>query len=356
MMKLNTGFFWLIFLLGVGNLWIVDGYKCEFQFPFSIKYVCEVVSDSSENKENHISGKTDDDYIKVVFDSNLYTISHFTQSESTLFCQRFKNMEIEIKGYKLKSIDANSFQNCEDVKKIDISSTSIRELPENLFSKNLKLTELCLYANELKTLPENIFASQTELKSLWLSDYFFTFLPLDIFKPLTKLQKLTLENTNLKINPNWFKSLKNLNHLDLTENNISDLPKNMFSSLESLEELNLRFNKLTVIHADSFGTLPRLRMIKLSYNNINGIDEKLINNTNITEIDMRKNVCCQDRTQDNYDHWLEISNHKSNIREVLKTCFQNYESTYKFRCGRPKIMSNETIHNGEGVKYGQFPW
>jgi len=165
-----------------------------------------------------------------------------------------------------------------------------------------------------------------------------------------------LRGSNLKIIPLLFVSMTDIKALDLSLNKISDLPKNMFSFLVNLEELNLRSNKLTVIHADSFGIHPRLRKINLYKNNIHAIDEKFIDNTKVTTIDMNRNVCSQDRMQDNYDHWLEISNHKSNIREVLRTCFENYESTYKFKCGRPKIMSNETTNNGERIKHGQFPW
>ena len=314
-MKLNIGFIWLIFMLGVGNLWIVDGYKCEFkEDKFVLKnYYCKVISDSSENAEKHFIGKTDDDVKVVTFDARFHNISHFTQSESTPFCQRFKNVNrIEIEE-KLNLIDGNSFQNCKDIKHIIISFTNIQEFPENLFSENSKLTILWFYFNNLTTLPENIFANQMELESLSFNHNSFTSLPPNIFNPLTKLEWFYLTGTNLRINPKWFMNLKKLRYLDLSDNKIVDLPKNIFSSLESLETLQLTDNQLTVIHSDSFGTLNRLEWINLNNNNVYAIDEKLIDNTNLSWLDMEKNNCSNVRITS-----------REGLKEKLRQCFNNY--------------------------------
>lgn len=303
-------------MLGVGNLGFIDGYKCEFKQEISYpkQYICKVVSDSSKTAENHNSRKTDDDVEKFKFDSRFHNISHFTQSESTPFCQRFKNMkEMEITGSKLNSIDENSLQNCKDIKKMQIQVTNIQEFPENLLVENTKLTRLWFDSNNLNKLPENIFASQIELISLSMSYNRFTSLPPNIFNPLTNLQWLYLRGIRHEINPKWFMNLKNLNYLDLSVNKILDLPKNIFSCLINLETLVITDNQLTVIHSDSFGTLNRLNGINLYNNNVYAIDEKLIDNTNLSWLDMEKNNCSNVRITS-----------RDELKEKLTQCFNNY--------------------------------
>jgi len=315
-MKLNIGLIWLIFMLGVGNLWIVDGYKCEFKQEISYpkQYICKVVPDSSKTAEKHNFGKTDDNVEKFIFAARFHNISHFTQSESTSCCQRFKNIkEMEITDSKLNSIDGNSLQNCKEIKKMQIQLTNIQEFPENLLVENTKLTRLWFDSNNLNKLPENIFANQMELLSLSMSYNPFTSLPPNIFKSLMKLQWLYLRGIKHKINPHWFQNLKNLNYLDLSLNKILDLPKNIFSSLESLETLKIADNQLTVIHSDSFGTLNRLDRINLYNNNVYAIDEKLIDNTNLSWLDMEKNNCSNVRITS-----------RDGLKEKLSQCFNNY--------------------------------
>ena len=314
-MNLNSGFILLIFVIGVGTLWSADGYKCEFKSFYGMKYYCSLVPDSNENVEKHLEHKTDDDVQLLSFDADHHSISHVTQSESTPFCERFKKAdEFQASGDKLESIDKDAFKNCEDIKRIDIWFSNVREFPENLFAANPKLTHLSLLANKLTTLPENIFATQTALVLLSLNSNPFTSLPANVFDPLVSLNELHLRKINLKLNPIWFKNLKELFSLDISRNQLTDLPKNSFSALENLEDLDLSFNQLTVIHSDSFGNLKRLKTITLEENNVHAIDEQLIANTALYRLDMDGNNCSNDNIQERED-----------LNGKLAQCFSNYQ-------------------------------
>ncbi|CAH1734453.1 unnamed protein product [Chironomus riparius] len=282
-MNLNPKFIFLFFVIGVWTLQSIDGYKCDFKAFYGITYYCNIVPDSSESVENHLKHKTDDDVKLLSFDADLHNTSHVTQSESSPFCQRFKN--------------ADEFK------------TS-----ETLFSVNSKLTHLWLLANKLTTLPENIFASQTALVTLSLNSNPFTSLPSNIFDPLESLNELSLREINIKFNPIWFKNLKSLFSLDLSRNQLTDLPKNSFSALESLEHLDLSFNQLTVIHSDSFGHLKSLKTILLEENNVNAIDEQLIDDTALNHLDMDSNKCISDVIQE-----------RGELKGKLAQCFSNYQ-------------------------------
>ncbi|KAL7012749.1 hypothetical protein ACKWTF_015019 [Chironomus riparius] len=314
-MNLNPKFIFLFFVIGVWTLQSIDGYKCDFKAFYGITYYCNIVPDSSESVENHLKHKTDDDVKLLSFDADLHNTSHVTQSESSPFCQRFKNAdEFKTSGIKLDSIDKDAFKNCQEIKTIDIWFSNIREFPETLFSVNSKLTHLWLLANKLTTLPENIFASQTALVTLSLNSNPFTSLPSNIFDPLESLNELSLREINIKFNPIWFKNLKSLFSLDLSRNQLTDLPKNSFSALESLEHLDLSFNQLTVIHSDSFGHLKSLKTILLEENNVNAIDEQLIDNTALNHLDMDSNKCISDVIQE-----------REELKGKLAQCFNNYQ-------------------------------
>jgi len=322
----------MTFLLLAGNLWFAEGYKCSFKADddYPHEYICLVIPDLSEHSEKHNFGTTDDNVETVKFDSSLHNISYFTQSESTPFYQRFQYLKkIIVTGYKLKSIDEKSFENCTYINVIDFIRTDIQEFSENLFFENSNLKDLKLSDNKLTTLPENIFARLTELEFIDLSSNPFIFLPPNIFKPLRKLKGLYLDSINLKINPKWFKDFKRLIWLSLKNNKISDLPQNIFSSLKSLSSLDLSSNQLTVIHSDSFFMHPSLETVYLYNNSINAIDEKFIDNTGSYWIDMRLNNCNQE--------WITKRNE---VKDKLAMCFNNY---------RPRQKQEE----GKNIKFSQ---
>jgi Leucine-rich repeat (LRR) protein len=299
----------------VGNVWVVDGYKCKFQKekdrPYD--YICLIIPDSNKNAEKHISGKSDVDVVGVRFDAELHNVAHFTQSELTPFCQRFKNSDkITVHGNKLTSIDEDSFKGCKDIKKIEIKSTKIQEFPENLFAMNKKLSELIFSTLEIKTLPEKIFASQTELTSLSLKSIPFAYLPTNIFNPLTKLERLHLTEVNLKVNPKWFKTLTKLIKLGLSMNRITDLPKDVFSSLESLEHLDLSENQIKVIDSDMFGSNNKLQSIDFSNNQVYAFDEKIIKkNPRLNFLSIDSNSC--------------VKEGRGELKARLARCISNYQ-------------------------------
>ena len=120
------------------------------------------------------------------------------------------------------------------------------------------------------------------------------------------------------INPRWFETLVNLESLYLDDNQISDIPKNAFAALKNLNELWISSNSIKVIHSDSFSQHPKLASVYLMYNRINAIDEKFIDNIGIKNLQFTNTKCAQKQ-------FVPESEDKSKLKEVLKTCFENYE-------------------------------
>ncbi|CAF0705124.1 unnamed protein product [Brachionus calyciflorus] len=159
----------------------------------------------------------------------------------------------------------------ENLKTLDLKNTKINNLPEN----NLKnLHELYLDYN-----------------------YFEQFTDLAL-KPIgLKLTVLTISRNLLKEIPNELLNLSNLEVLDLSYNQISNLPsrfglyklKELYlnnnclktiigsvSALKNLEKLNLEYNQITDL-ADLFYELKNLNYLDLSYNKLTRISPKINN-------------------------------------------------------------------------------
>jgi len=280
----NFFVFWLIILFCVNNLEFSICHKCHFD-KIASSYFCEIIPSSSSSEKKH----------------------HDEKTELTSICERFKNL-IRIDVYELKSVDENLFQQCRNFYKVWIQNSEIEEIKENLFLKHSRLTYINLSSNKLRTLPEDVFINQKELDFLDLSQNQISCLPSNVFKSLTRLQYLKLEGNKIEsLNPKWFENLQSLPYLHLSYNKIQNLPKNVFARLENLENLYLNRNQLTTIHR-------KLEYISLKNNKINAIDEKLIDNTAVSELFMNGNVC-RNQTIEKRDK----------IKQQLSTCFKNYQ-------------------------------
>jgi len=340
----------------------------------------------------HITRHTDADvkYINKYLDDKLNTFS-------SIFCKKFPNIEvIQINDAELEEIDDDSLSNCQNLDKFLLFGNKIQEIPENLLTRNLKLTILWININQLTTLPENLFLNQNKLEELDLYENQIDFLPSNIFRPLVKLQVLYLSNNKLEsINPEWFVNLQslkwlglkgnqiekipskcfvslrsleelhlydnmikalspdsfdglhNLQILSLYSNEISDLPVGVFAPLKSLQIISLYNNKLTTIHSDSFGIHNHLTDVYLENNKINAIDEKFIDNTAVSRLSMKSNICSRSAYQSTTD-----------IKNNIKKCFDNYQhrTTQELTsCGKG-IKAVGTIIGGTEVMRGTYPW
>ena len=263
---------------------------------------CNITSNSSITKEIN--------NVEVYVDGNLIKNQNLSQ-----FCQRWRHLE-KIKIENVRTLDKNLFQQCRNLKRIEIGPSKIEKLPEILFSANLNLTHIFIRKNKIFSLPEKIFSNQKALWYLYLNENQLSCLPSKIFMPFTKLKELGLSRNKIQsLNKKWFENLQSLVYLYLSSNKIQNLPKNVFINLKKLEYLFLKNNQLTTIHSDSFGNHENLKFIYLNSNQINAIDAKFINNTAVSVIEMDGNICNN-----------EIIETKTEMKEKLKNCTMNYES------------------------------
>lgn len=295
---------------------------CNYSVDKKSIYKCKLsVKNDDEIGGTHLNDKSDDDVLNIQSSE-----SSNSTDFPTKICEKFKNLQsIHLVNVYIQNIDENSLKSCKNLKIFNVAVNKVREIPENMFTENLNLVEVDLSQNKLTNLGENLFKNLKNLQILKLTKNKLSDLPKNIFNPLENLKHLSLINNEIKIlKTSWFKQLHNLQQLFLSFNRIEELPEGMFINLSSLKSLDLSVNNLTTIHADSFGSLPNLMEIYLEYNNINAIDQKVIDDTGISIIELgfgdknvKVNLCVNKNFRD-------MTRSRIQLKSGLKKCFENY--------------------------------
>ena len=288
----------------------------------SYNYRCELTINNTQGLNDfenisgsHIENNTDDDVEYVSCHYNIISLN-----VPSVICEKFKNIyEMQFYYIEIERIDSYSFKSCENLLNLYLQYNQISTIDEQAFANNRKLQYLVLSENRISALPANLFLSQQNLRILNLISNQLFDLPGNVFKPLTSLTHLYLsENSLTNINPEWFETLSSLVNLDLSNSNLTEeLPRNLFGSLKNLNYIGLSSSNIRVIHADTFGESLSIQNIDLAYNRIYAIDEKFIDNTGPTYLEMYGNVCADVSISDS-----SIS--RKQMKEALKDCFAFY--------------------------------
>ena len=153
------------------------------------------------------------------------------------------------------SVEAFAFQNCKNLKRLDLSVKKGSSIfAPDAFRGLHKLIELNLIANGL---------------SLVLPDW---------FQDLANLEVLNLDYNELtEIPDNAFKSLTKLKELELNANKFEIITKNMFKHYDQLQRIRLWSNQISQIQSGSFAHLSQLTVLHLEDNPC--IDKEFINKT-----------------------------------------------------------------------------
>lgn len=204
------------------------------------------------------------------------------------------------------------------------------ELPTNAFIKLQKLSELKINSCKVQKIQSNAFDGLQTLKKLQLNTQNSVWGPAksleifqDSFNSLKNLQYLDLSANNIRQLPEgiWCKSTQNLQVLNLTMNRLrtfdtigfsvddkvcsgSELqildvsfnelrtvPENWGASrLLRLQQLNLQHNNITQISADAFTGLSSLRILNLSNNHLESLPNDIFaNNKDLREVHLKNN-------------------------------------------------------------------
>ncbi|XP_076642926.1 G-protein coupled receptor rickets isoform X2 [Halictus rubicundus] len=93
----------------------------------------------------------------------------------------------------------------------------------------------------------------------------------------------------LELDPAVLTSAVNLTKLDLTNNNITDIPVRAFHRTSNLEVLLLRRNRLHTIADDAFANLTSLRVLELDDNYLTKIPTAIVNLSGLEDLSLSNN-------------------------------------------------------------------
>jgi Leucine-rich repeat (LRR) protein len=120
------------------------------------------------------------------------------------------------------------------------------------------LKELLLMNNLIEKIDENSFDDLVNLETIDISYNNLTEIKKDLFAKLNKIKRFNLSNNKLTTvnDSKLFENKTNINYIDFSANNLGLVDANVFRNLSSLVHLSLMSN----------------RLVKLDYNLIQGCD------------------------------------------------------------------------------------
>ncbi|NWT81806.1 LFN1L protein, partial [Lanius ludovicianus] len=155
-----------------------------------------------------------------------------------------------------------------------------------------RTAELRLMDNFITTLRRRDFANMTQLIHLTLSRNTISQIMPYAFSDLRGLHALHLDSNRLTaINEEHFKGLINLRHLILSNNQLSFIsPKSLDDFLETIEDLDLSYNNLVDVPWATVAKLSNVNTVSLDHNLIEFVPEGIFSNLHkLARLDMTSN-------------------------------------------------------------------
>ena len=164
----------------------------------------------------------------------------------------------------------------------------VNEIKSNTFgysSNGTTITGLGLYGQGLSSLPESLSLLKN-LQRLDLDNNELSSLP-ESLSSLKKLQYLRLSNNQLSSLPESLSKLRNLRSLALDNNQLSSLPESL-SLLKNLQRLDLDNNELSSL-PETLSSFKKLQYLRLSNNQLSSLPESLSKLQNLRSLALDNN-------------------------------------------------------------------
>ncbi|KAA0707761.1 Keratocan [Triplophysa tibetana] len=188
----------------------------------------------------------------------------------------------------IDTVSAEPFNNCSDLKWINLGNNRIRSVQKQVFEKLPNLLYLYMERNELKEVPNDLPAG---LEQLRLSHNQISKIPAGAFSKMEHLALLDMHQNRISdssLGKNIFKDLKNLIQLNLAHNILRKMPTNIPNSIF---QLFLDRNNIEEIPNDYFKDFANLAFVRLNYNQLSnkGIPKMVFNVSSLVDLQLAHN-------------------------------------------------------------------
>jgi len=170
---------------------------------------------------------------------------------------------LNLEGNEVNSLP-NEFVSLKKLKTLNLAKTNISSLPQN-FGDLVNLETINLSYNPISAIPKSFSKLKKITKLYFYGDTALT--SIDAITELTNLEYLNLGFTKISQLPN-IKSLAKLDTLYLNDNQFEEIPNALPYNLKFLD---ISFNQITKINDNVAKSLSKLKKINLSGNNIDNL-------------------------------------------------------------------------------------
>ncbi|XP_053718527.1 podocan [Synchiropus splendidus] len=256
------------------------------------------------------------------------------------------------------ALPEHMFNGSDNLEILTMSSNFLRIVPSNLPSA---LYRLHLKSNKLEKIPAGAFNGLPNLRELYLQNNLLTNDGMDneTFSQLSSLECLDLSNNNLSVVPKGLP--RNLVLLHLEKNSIRSIPQDALVSVRNLEYILLHNNKLKSrsIHPSAFQGLKKLHTLHM-YNNLlervpRGLPRRaktlMLPHNLISEIGRNDLVLLYTLTELNlnYNQLTNAKLHRDAFRKLrfLETLALSGNSLHSLPMGLPRSLKVLEIKNNQ---------
>ncbi|XP_059831981.1 leucine-rich repeat-containing G-protein coupled receptor 4 isoform X2 [Hypanus sabinus] len=198
---------------------------------------------------------------------------------------------LHLHNNKIDTIDIHCFDGLDNLETLDLNYNNLMEFPEAI--KSLPhLKELGFHSNNIAVIPDKAFSGNPLLRTIHLYDNPILSVGISAFQNLSELQSLDLSYNQIEELPS-FHGCSALEEISLKHNEIKEIRTDTFQGLYSLHYLDLSKNQISTIHKNALTTLTELTSLDLSSNQLNyfpvvgleGLNQlKLSGNPNFKEL------------------------------------------------------------------------
>ncbi|XP_067130263.1 leucine-rich repeat-containing protein let-4-like [Centruroides vittatus] len=216
-----------------------------------------------------------------------------TVSDAAFLGQEEKLQSLDLAHNQLETVPTSSIEHLSGLETLILNYNNIEDLHEGCFRGLSSLLHLSLYGNKISTIHNLAFQGfNGNLTLLNIGGNQLTFIPSRPLLGLSFIEKLQIQDNKIVslIPDEFIEEGFSLDTLELTNNQIEELPKRAFSHLR-INSLDLDRNRIKVIHPEAFeGVEESLRWLKLGRNKLEQIPtNSLINLTRLRQLDLNGN-------------------------------------------------------------------
>lgn len=244
--------------------------------------------------------------------------------------------ELEISNCNMTEIPKYAFRNMPKLQFINLSNNLLKAFDAEIFNKLDSLGELVLSFNQITEIPDGIFNNLTDLAALDLSHNPIS--AVDI-KSESNLEVLTLKFCEIKS----FTGGKHLQlgNIDLSNNNLEDLPLDTFINMDLLEYVILSHNQFKTLDPKLFYNNPNLLKLYLDNNPLQAIPKFNTTNGRFQMFYFSCNSCMLDDIQndafDNMPGIITLSLSNNNLKTINANAFNKLKSLIELDLSYNKI-------------------